>query len=335
MSAIDKYIDRRWPSKNIPATEEELAWKELRDRLTALERQAKEQDGWIKALEKVMEGYEKKEYPVAQAEHDPSEPKSTCGVCKKAVCFYRGKAEDKCSCPTEPQAERGCDTCNMPLGCCTRTCDENYSAWQPKQAQEQLWICPGKNEQCASCPTNHRTPHSRQEACIHTENGCPACIPYAQEQGGDELADMKRSYQTLYDEGQRIAKDRRDLRAKLAAINDVFGNALVFDAAKGDIVEKARIAYRGGCESEKLRAKLAISNADLAMKEHAKDELRKERDKAIAEASDLSLRLTDMKDHVDHYMAENAELKRSLKDAGCNARLDVSGVDGYKSEVKP
>lgn len=51
-----------------------------------------------------------------------------------------------------------------------------------------------------------------------------------------------------------LVEERDRLQGLLNEIARVFGNATVYDEARGDLVEKARIAHRAGAESEKLRA---------------------------------------------------------------------------------
>lgn len=112
-----------------------------------------------------------------------------------------------------------------------RSCDE--------PAQEQLWICP-KAKDCPcnehilkkhSC--NHVVPHKKSRMCESASSVCPECIPYAQEQGGDDLpscsgdwfAYMQKCFSQVFDFAylantpasliHAIIKDKNDLRARL------------------------------------------------------------------------------------------------------------------------
>lgn len=106
-----------------------------------------------------------------------------------------------------------------------RSCDE--------PAQEQLWICP-KAKDCPcnehilkkhSC--NHVVPHKKSRMCESASSVCPECIPYAQEQGGDDkdYDALLKKYQDLmawYDnhsgtpcEQIRHEHEVADLRARL------------------------------------------------------------------------------------------------------------------------
>lgn len=55
----------------------------------------------------------------------------------------------------------------------------------------------------------------------------------------------------VMDELRRVMAERDEARASLAQIRRVFGNAIAFDDARGDIVKMAEIAYRGACDGDK------------------------------------------------------------------------------------
>lgn len=89
----------------------------------------------------------------------------------------------------------------------------------------------------------------------------------------------------------RIADLERDLASALAQIVEVervFGNASVFDAAHGNIVEKARIAYRGDVESQRLAVRLAEVERENAECCAADLKTMLERDRAV-KARDAAL----------------------------------------------
>jgi len=55
---------------------------------------------------------------------------------------------------------------------------------------------------------------------------------------------------------RRVLNERDEARSSLAQIRRVFGNAIAFDDARGDIVKMAEIAYRGACDGDKAVGEL-------------------------------------------------------------------------------
>lgn len=265
------------------------AFKEISDRLDALKAQSKEQDDWIKALEKVMASYENKAYPL----------------------------------PKQPEYERSCDD-DRP--CNTAADLDAVIGGKPKQpkAQEQLWICP-KYRCCfsESIDCKHRTPHIHFDECdSDTRPLCDAaqCIPYTQEQGGDDLIrhETPKNYDDLlahYEASQaslretmtanaEACKERDDLRARLDRATDpatLNHKIVMHDAAcellgGGDIVQRVH----------EMKARLAAADALNKEYQTQKEEITKERDdlerswaKVMADRAALAL--------------ENEELNRQLK----------------------
>ena len=116
----------------------------------------------------------------------------------------------------KPQAERGCDKDNMRCACCVFSdlsmhdepcascCDidkpneyhfksRDISA-EPKQAQEQLYVCPaaktcGDRVRMTRGCVHGNNPHKKTDGCTGNvgSTNCPACVPYkAQGRGGDD-----------------------------------------------------------------------------------------------------------------------------------------------------
>ena len=68
---------------------------------------------------------------------------------------------------------------------------------------------------------------------------CPDCAMWAERSA------------RWHDDMQRAERERDEARATIAQIRRVFGNAIAFDDARGDIVKMAEIAYRGACDGDK------------------------------------------------------------------------------------
>lgn len=157
------------------------ALQEISERLDAHDRQLKEQDDWIKALEKVMASYEKKEYPVAQAERSCDE------------CEYEKHHRDVLPCvlcedwskwqPKQPKAhdERGCDECLQYGQLCVGTENKapcrQFVEKQPKQAQEQDER--GLDIRCGTCRIDG---NAECDVVWAREHGYVCWQPKAQEQ---------------------------------------------------------------------------------------------------------------------------------------------------------
>ena len=102
---------------------------------------------------------------------------------------------------------------------------------------------------------------------------CPDCAMWAE-----------RS--TRWHDGmQRAERERDEARASLAQIRRVFGNAIAFDDARGDIVKMAEIAYRGACDGDKAVGELR--------------DMTRQRDEARAEVE----RLQETKDYLRTWLS--------------------------------
>jgi hypothetical protein len=251
MSAIKNYMATIAESKN--RTSMLLnAWREISDRLDALEAKAHE-------------------HP------DKVQPTDWTVVIKGDVPYrvasFVGPDDTERSCDEHTEKQMG--SVNIPFqspmpvevpppstlytGDTERSCDE--------PAQEQLWICPKAkdcpcNEHILEKPScNHVVPHKKSRMCESASSVCPECIPYAQEQGGDDkdYDALLKKYQDLmawYDnhsgtpcEQIRHEHEVADLRARL-------------EQAERIARDNGELALRRGREIERLEKE----NAELKRK---------------------------------------------------------------------
>lgn len=177
------------------------------------------------------------------------------------------------------QDERGCDEYELP--------DLYHAGVIKPKAQEQLWICPKREECERGCL--HKEPHIKNWNCDNTDAGCTKCIPYAQEQGGDDCWHCAKC--GMPDLRARLADEKKSCLDFEKGVDEM---AKALDYVKG-------ICDRGGyegTEKEKLYVPLRI----LGYVKKLESKL---------QMSDLNYDALEKK--IVAVEKENAELKRQLK----------------------
>lgn len=242
MSAIKDYMATIAESKN--RTSMLLnAWREISDRLDALEKKAHEHPDKVHPTDWTVVIKGDVPYRVASFV-GPNDTERSCDEhTEKQMGSVNIPFQSPLPVEVPPSStlytgdtERSCGNCNLLVGCKVvlssgqDCCDfwEQYVPRQKQPTQEQLWICP-KAKDCPcnqhilkkpSC--NHVVPHKKSRMCESASSVCPECIPYAQEQGGDDNhcndCCCARSWKALgvseYD-GKSIPEHIAALRARL------------------------------------------------------------------------------------------------------------------------
>lgn len=115
----------------------------------------------------------------------------------------------------------------------------------------------------------------------------------------------------LLNEVERLKLELEQAKTTIAAINQVFGNAAAFDPARGDVVEKAKIAYNGALAGDRARIEASVEI-----------NLLKAERKAIAEtANNLNRENADLRDMI-------AEVQRACDKARSAPAYDNPDLDG-------
>jgi hypothetical protein len=253
----------------------------------------------------------------------------------------------------KPQAERGCDDCAecAEENSCTykdyrkknKLCGVPCCDFKPKQAQEQLWICSCRDlsaeNNCRGC--EHFAPHTTPDGKMHPP--CPSsphcgksCIPYAQEQGGDDRTPT--TYCKVNGKDCRcfnepfVAKlfdERDDLRARLAEAQATIESNM--KAAAQHMAERAKMAEQieelkaWKADATKVDERLCLQEIgeELGLKagqtiaDKVLPAIRKMKSEKAELKSELLTRdaiwLPAKDAEIEKLLAENAELKRQLK----------------------
>lgn len=104
-----------------------------------------------------------------------------------------------------------------------------------------------------------------------------------------ERAELRASLGNESNRARTLVEERDRLQGLLNEIERVFGNAAVYDEARGDTIEKARIAHKGGAEGARASNELIELRRKHALACNYLTEVRGQVEGLLANAADVLL----------------------------------------------
>jgi len=186
----------------------------------------------------------------------PTEPKTTCGMCKKSFCHYRGYLASPCTCPDEPKQAQA----------------EQYATADEVEGDRREAEQDGDDKPLKYFSGDPINPDNLK------------LMDWIEGVGEIDSHAMLKMVRAVCKWGHKTKQGGDDIDieslSEIETIKAELKDAHEIIAQKETLCEIIE-------ERDDLRDRLAVANADLATNEHANDELRKERDEIEARLSSI------------------------------------------------